>query len=183
MKKFLLVLVGVALFAGSAMAQSRRAPRYEKNIFGVQGGMNISWIGEASSTAGFRVEGTYERLLTRTMPLYLQTGLQITQKGAAGGSAWYFEVPIMVNYKFQLNRDWSIYPSAGFYTGLGFAGDGAFGDEGILKRGDFGMGFSGTAVWRHLTFGLGMEFGFINISKIGGNGKNCNFFLSVGYRF
>lgn len=79
MKKLLLTLVVAAVAAGSAMAQN-----YEKNIFGVRAGLNVSNVSmdyfAPKSKAGFHVAGVYQRLLTGSLPLYLETGLQVSQK-------------------------------------------------------------------------------------------------------
>lgn len=184
MKKLLLALAGVAMFAGNAMAQD-----YEKNIYGVRAGLNVANISadgySFNSKAGFHVSGVYQRLLTPSMPLYLETGLSISQKGCGGSmsevklNAMYLQVPILVNYKFYLGEKFVLYPSAGFYYALGlggkcktnfYAADDAysfksFGNSGILKRSDFGMRFSATAEWKKFSLSLGYEFGFMNVGK------------------
>lgn len=210
MKKLLLTIVVAAVAAGSAMAQG-----YEKNLFGVRAGLNVSNVSTnyfaPKSKAGFHVAGVYQRLLTESLPLYLETGLQITQKGCKfnyGDSetdkynAAYLEIPVMVNYKFNIRDIVTLYPSVGLYYAFGVGGknvykyDGVkekydlFGEEGSFNRSDFGMRFSGTVDWKHYSFGLGYEFGFMNVAKSGEysefDGEKIhtgNFFISVGYNF
>ena len=203
MKKFLLLLAGVALFATSAMAQ-----RYEKNIFGVRAGLNVANMSvngvSPDSKIGFHVAGSYERLLTSSMPLYLETGLQLTWKGCQIDddhftnkvNAAYLEIPIMVNYKFNIKNKVTLYPSLGFYYGLGIGGKIKTGDPKVdtfgkytCKRSDFGMRMAATALWKQFTFGLGYEFGFTDINKGFSDDnwapeiKTGNFFISVGYNF
>ena len=141
----------------------------------------------------------------------METGLQITQKGCKfnyGDSetdkynAAYLEIPVMVNYKFNIRDIVPLYPSVGLYYAFGVGGknvykyDGVkekydlFGEEGSFKRSDFGMRFSGTVDWKHYSFGLGYEFGFMNAAKSGEysdfDGEKIhtgNFFISVGYNF
>ena len=217
MKKLFFALVGVVMMASSAFAQN-----FEKNIFGVRAGLNVANMSmqglSANSRAGFHVAGVYQRLLMESQPLYLETGLQISQKGFKmeflGGkqtvNPLYLEIPVMVNYKFNIKDVITLYPSAGFYYAFGVAGKGKYefegveeksdlyGSNGSLKRSDFGMRFSATAEWKQFVFSLGYEFGFVNVAKIadGGNPesnedalsswgklKTGNFFLSVGYNF
>ena len=187
MKKLLLAFMCIAFVAGSAMAQD-----YEKNLYGVRVGMNVanvSMLGlSANSKVGFHVAGVYQRLLMAERPLYLETGLQLSQKGFKFGSedkynSMYLEVPVMVNYKFNIKDigGKNIYT----YDGETEKYD-TFGDMGYLKRSDFGMRFSGTVDWKCLSFSLGYEFGFVNIYKEDGFSakmKTGNFFLSVGYNF
>ncbi len=186
MKKLLLALVGIAFVAGSAVAQN-----YEKNIFGVRAGMNVANVSvydlSPDSKIGFHVAGVYQRLLTSSVPLYLETGLSFSQKGCKIGpelglspeignikaNAMYLQIPVMVNYKFNIKDAVTLYPSAGFYYGLGIGGKikgegyhrDSFGKTGVLKRSDFGMRVSATVEWKKFSLGIGYEFGFMNINK------------------
>lgn len=220
MKKLLLTLVGIAMMAGSAMAQN-----YEKNIYGVRAGVNVANISMdgylPKSKVGFHVSGVYQRLLTSSIPLYLEAGLSFSQKGCKLGSgigdikvnSMYLQIPIMVNYKFNVKDVITIYPSAGFYYAMGLGGKiksgdykiNTFGDTGVFKRSDFGMRFSATAEWKKFAFSLGYEFGFTNVGNQVNLGdidfgsdstghkedyavaipkvKTGNFFISVGYNF
>lgn len=205
MKKLLLILAVAVMAAGSAMAQN-----YEKNIFGVRAGLNVSNVSvdyiTPKSKAGFHVAGVYQRLLAESLPLYLETGLQISQKGCklGGGkfNAAYLEIPVMVNYKFNIGDIVTLYPSAGLYYAFGVSGkevykyDGEkekydlFGNEGSIKRSDFGVRFSGTVDWQRYSFSLGYELGSFNVAKSGEDAefdgasiKTGNFFISVGYNF
>ncbi len=186
------------LFVGSAMAQN------EKNIFGVRAGMNLAWMGESDATPGFRVAGTFEHRFVNSLPLYLETGLEFSQKGGEGAgiqaNAWYLQIPVMVNYKFNIANKVTLYPSAGLFLGVGLGGSTKFADGdwhdfsgnkidtfgNLAKRCEVGMRLAGTAVWKQFTFGLGFEFGFNNINKYGDwdeDFRSGNFFLQVGYNF
>ena len=80
MKKLFFALVGVVMMASRAFAQN-----IEQNIYGVRAGMNVANMSvqglSPSSKVGFHVAGVYQRLLMESQPLYLETGLQISQKG------------------------------------------------------------------------------------------------------
>lgn len=221
MKKLLLVLMGSVMVAGSTMAQnyvtvaeSAMAENYEKNLFGIRAGLNVSNVSSpiftANSRAGFHVAGVYQRLLTKTIPIYFETGLQITQKGCKIDSdkvnAMYIEIPVMVNYKFNIGDIVTIYPSAGLFYAYGISGkyksldfDGyeeayytsnekLFGGDNYLKRSDIGLRISATVDWTRYSFGLGYEFGLLDIAKdeafgLHGGVKSGNFFITVGYNF
>lgn len=195
MKKLLFALLGVVLMAGSATAQEK----FDDQSIGVRAGLNISKIKTDGVTydgmAGFHVGGIYQRLLTKSMPLYLETGLYVTQKGFKvdgdnKANAFYFEVPVLVNYKFQVGNDFVLYPSAGLYYGLGFAGKSkmadikfdTFGDGGMLERSDLGVRASFTAEWNQFLVSAGYDYSLFDAGK-DGKMKNRTFFLSVGYNF
>lgn len=216
MKKLFFALVGVAMVASSTVAQN-----YEKNIYGVRAGMNVANVSieglSSNSRIGFHAAGVYQRLLMESNPLYLETGLQISQKGfklelfeeKRVMNSLYVEIPVMINYKFNIKDIITLYPSAGFYYALAVAGKNKselegveekldlYGNNGSLKRSDFGIRFSATAEWKRFVFSLGYEFGIINVCKDSVWGyvddvefeiapmkvKTGNFFLSVGYNF
>lgn len=203
MKKLLFLIAAFTLFTVGAKAQ-----RFEKNIFGIRAGLNVANIrfnGVSPDTkVGFHIGGSYERALTQSFPLYFETGLQLSLKGCQSDNdgytdkinAAYLEIPIMLNYKFNIHNKVTLYPSAGFYYALGVGGnfksyDGkidTFGDRAFqFQRSDFGMRFGGSVVWRQFVFGLGYEFGLIDISQsykeYHGDVKPNNFFLTVGYNF
>ena len=160
MKKLFFALVGVVMMASSAFAQN-----FEKNIYGVRAGMNVANMSvqglSPSSKVGFHVAGVYQRLLMDSQPLYFETGLQISQKGfkseilgeKMSANPLYLEIPVMVNYKFNIKDVVTLYPSVGFYYALGVAGKSKYdfggmtekldlyGKDGGLKRSDFGMRF------------------------------------------
>lgn len=187
MKKLFFALAGVILVASSAVAQN-----YEKNLYGVRAGLNVASLldqgMEVHSKTGFHIAGVYQRLLTESLPLYLETGLQLSQKGykvqfyeRESYNAMYLEIPVMVNYKFYIKDKVAIYPSFGVYYALGIGGKykgesmnseeygtekyDMFGSKGFMKRSDFGLRFSATAEWRKFAFSLGYEFGFVDVAK------------------
>lgn len=214
MKKLLLVVVA-AMMVGAVSAQE-----WQKNILGVRVGANVANMNvdllDTKARVNAHVGVSYERQLLKNLPLYLETGLQLTNKGfkfeysdweegtSTKTTATYLEVPVMVNYKFNIQDVVTVYPSAGFYYAYGIAGkskatetydgesesyeDDTFGDEG-MKRSDVGFRVGVSAVWKQFVFGIGYEGGF---TDLGGSDeedlisikcKNTNFFISVGYNF
>lgn len=200
MKKLFLILAGTVLLAGTAAAQ-----QYEKHIFGVRAGLNISNVSidgiKPEAKAGFHIGASYQYLLTEDLPLYLESGLQITQKGfkldkvSTKCNLFYAQVPVLVTYKFTVADEIRVMPVGGFYYACGLGGKlkmrddedtekvDAFGDKGFMKRSDFGMRFGGAVEWKRYTFGVGYEFSLMNVAADSSDTHNRNVYFSVGYNF
>lgn len=88
MKKYTLLLL-VLLLTGNARAQ-----QYEKNILGVRAGLNVSKLTVSVEDmristgwrTGFHFAVSDQVLLTRRLPLYLETGVDF--RAAAAKSPW-----------------------------------------------------------------------------------------------
>ena len=153
MKKVLLIVAAI-LLASAVSAQN-----YEKNILGVRAGLNLSSYsisaGGASistdSRASFHVAVTDQILLSSKLPFYLETGLAFSSRGGkVDGVSFrpsYLQIPVLVNYHFNIKDIVTIQPFAGLYYGFGIGGKvkvggekgDIFGDEGGLKRSDLGL--------------------------------------------
>ena len=139
MKKLLLFIV-TTLFASNLFAQD-----FQNNIFGVRAGVNFSTFNtslDLDHRTGIHAGFSYEQLLTRDLPLYLETGLHYSGKGFKNTSSvdynseyghiysetqktslHYLQIPLMINYKFSIGDSFAIYPSAGFYYAFAVAGN------------------------------------------------------------
>ena len=192
MKKVLLILAAM-LLANAVSAQN-----HEKNILGVRAGLNLSSYsisaGGASistdSRASFHVAVSDQILLCNKLPFYLETGLAFSSRGGkiAGISfrPSYLQIPVLVNYHFNIKDIVTIQPFAGLYYGFGIGGKAKFGDEGELKRSDLGVRLGAGVVWNRIYFGLGYDIGCLNLVKESdGDGtlRNSCFSISVGYNF
>lgn len=203
MKKILIAAAALIFAAGSLFAQD-----YQKNIFGAKVGLNITGMTlksgnvkvDAKARAGVSFAGTYQRLLTENLPLYLETGLEFAMAGTSYGdktdktiyNLWYMDIPVMVNYKFFVG-DFTIYPSVGLYYALGLGGnlkykweyEGEKGSEkykvfgkydpearegGVLTRSDLGIRVGVTGQWQNFTVGLAYSNGFLNIANTSDDG-------------
>ena len=188
MKKLLLFVAAVMLF-GSAAAQD-----LPKNIVGVRAGANFSSLDyELLGAFDFRTSisagVSYERLLLKNLPLYLETGLHYSNKGCklsdlgdydydyedegsygARISLGYIEVPVMLNYKFFIGNDIALYPSAGLYYAFGVAGNEAETFKGE-KLGEPSDVFGEEEGLRRSDFGY----------RVGISASWRNFVLSAGY--
>ena len=200
MKKIFLALT-IMLLANAASAQN-----HEKNILGVRAGLNLSSYsisaGGASistdSRAAFHVAVVDQILLCNRLPFYLETGLAFSSRGGKVDGASlrpsYLQIPVLVNYHFNIKDIVTIQPFAGLYYGFGIGGKmkaggekgDIFGDEGGLKRSDLGVRLGAGVVWNRIYFGLGYDIGCLNLVKeSNGEGtlrNNC-FSISVGYNF
>ena len=145
--------------AAILLANAVSAQNYEKNILGVRAGLNLSSYsisaGGASistdSRASFHVAVTDQILLCNKLPFYLETGLAFSSRGGkVDGVSFrpsYLQIPVLVNYHFNIKDIVTIQPFAGLYYGLGIGGKvkvgdekgDIFGDEGGLKRSDLGV--------------------------------------------
>lgn len=200
MKRYAFILL-VLLSAGAVRAQ-----RYEKNILGVRAGVNVSTCDisiedvriNTGSRAGFHFAVTDQILLHRSLPLYLETGIGFSSRGGkVDGVSFrpsYLQIPVLMNYHFNIKDIVTIQPFAGLYYGLGIGGKvkvgdekgDIFGDEGGLKRSDLGVRLGAGVVWKRIYFGLGYDIGCLNLVKESdgeGTMRNNCFTISVGYNF
>lgn len=202
------------LVVASLMLCTVSAQEWQKNILGVRAGLNVAdcaiSVGDLKSRTAFHVGFSYERLLSKAAPLYLETGLQLSSKGFQLNvygeeqytcEAYYLELPLMLNYKFNIKNVVTIYPSIGFYGAYGVAGKfkyeesgyeldvDTFSDEGGVQNMDIGYRVSASAAYKRLVLTIGYEGGFSNILddtsevEVVGKAKNQNFFVSLGFNF
>ena len=218
MKRYLPILIAV-LLAGTVRAQP-----YEKNILGVRAGLNVSKYGISSEDAeirsgwraGFHFAVSDQILLHRSLPLYLETGVGFSSRGGRAatrlyGEVWnmtlrpfYIQVPLLVNYHFNVRDLVTIQPFAGVYGGVGVRGtmktdygsDDLFRDPGLLllRRTDFGVRAGvGIVAWR-VYLGISYDIGCLNQfrgGEIEGNRlregslgiRNDCLTVNIGYNF
>lgn len=212
MKKTILILT--LLLAGAHVAS---AQKHEKNIFSVRGGMNVSSLtaslegisSSSDSRIGYYIGISDEILLSDRLPFYFETGLHFSSRGGEGGgdtmNPMYIQIPVLLNYHFDIRNAVTIQPFAGIYYGVGIAGKAKsegvkadlFGDDGILKRSDLGVRLGAGVTWKRMYLGLSYDIGCLNQLKsdIGalvgeeiGSAEtakirnNC-FTISIGYNF
>lgn len=202
MKTIKTVLFLIALLIGvNASAQLGINPL----SFGVKGGVNMSNFGgdlkDTSAKAGWNAGITVD--LSLPANLYLASGVELTTKGAkyrvegvsskASVSPMYIQIPVHLGYKVHAFPTTNILFHAGPYWAYGLSGKQKiggekfdfFGDKGIAKRNDFGLGFGvGAEFLGKIMVGANCDFGLLNISDVKGTTiRNQNAYLSVGYKF
>lgn len=182
MKRVLLILAAV-LSAVTAGAQ--RPERYEKNLLGVRAGLELSYIraageyvyGTTAPRLGFRLGVADQVLLWRSIPLYVETGVHFSSRGGrhAGISfrPMYFQVPLLVTWRFHPGKRLRIRPFAGVCYGVGIGGmartdDGwseLFGSDGILRRSDLTLRAGAEVSWRRICLSAGFDAGSLDLLR------------------
>lgn len=143
MKKYIRTIQkAFILLLSFGVISAATAQELQKDIFGMNAGMNISSISisgtflniEPSSKLGFRAGVSYQRLLLSSMPLYLETGIYFSQKGMIQKekeiklelSLSHIQVPLLVNYHVKLGSAFAIVPAIGIYYSYGINGNYTF---------------------------------------------------------
>ena len=144
-------------------------------------GMNISnFTGDFDMNAkvGFKIGGGMEYGFNEIWSL--QPSLFVSSKGAKKDelsvNAVYLELPVMAAARFKVADNTNI------DLGKGRLEVDTFGDDGLLKRGDVGLGIGVAAEFGKIIAGLDGQFGFVDVMD-NVNGKNLNLSISVGYKF
>lgn len=193
----------------------------EKHIFGVRAGLNVANMTvksgdlsmSPSSKASFQIGGSYQYNFLDSMPFYLETGLYFTGRGfkldhdgiSLKANLFYLQIPVVVNYHWDVVDAVSIQPYVGLYYGFGVCGKlkmeeggesekiDAFksgdGYDQSLKRSDLGLRFGvGVNFLEKYYAGLGYDLGLMDVANSDGDlgdvkFKNGCFFIQVGYKF
>ena len=186
MKKILLSLFTV-LFAAPSFAQysSGGFSLDQSSVYyGIRLGMNIANLsGDApdlGSKVGLNLGGTVGLRLSDTTPVFLESGLYYTERGAKKDKIkvglTYFEIPILIKYGIQASDDIAILPYIGPYFSYGIAGKYKIpayeGGEAYnrssyktFNHGDMGFKIGCGAEYNKLYAELGYQFGVANIAK------------------
>lgn len=188
MKKIFLSLAALAL------AVSLYAQNYERSIFGVRAGVNVSNMNfgldagsmslgiRLDSYVGFNAGMSYQQLLMKSAPLYFETGLGVSLSGLSMGeemdcSLWYLQVPALLSYKF-FDHDFAFYPSVGLVYSFGVAGSVNYssgatttsepvftGDAPVFHRSDLGVRAGVNAEWKRICLGVSYTIGVIDVAR------------------
>ena len=202
MKKFLVAIVAV-LFAAPSFAQysSGGFSLSESTVYyGMRLGLNVATLtGDApdglGSKAGLNFAGVIGLRVSDTTPVFLESGLYFTQRGARKDKnnyidLNYLEIPILLKYGIQASDDIAVLPYIGPTFGLGVAGDTkiAGAKEGSYKhwcdRADVGIKIGCGAEYNKLYLEAGYQFGITNIAKNDDlSMHNGAFFVNIGVNF
>lgn len=181
----------------------------EHNIYyGLRLGLALSSVNSddplldgGSMQAGLNIGALIGFQLSPAAPVYLETGLYYTEKGGKGhvdGKKFtydrnYFEMPILIKYKYDIDGDMSVQPFAGGYLAMGVGGKVKnFGDRettssfsnDYFKRFDGGLrlgcGFEYQIIYAELAY----EFGLTNIchSDFESSHNSC-LYINCGVNF
>ncbi|MDD2247609.1 MAG: porin family protein [Proteiniphilum sp.] len=176
---------------------------------GVKGGVNMSnfWGEELNSKNakfGFNIGLAAEYEFAPAMAI--QSGLFFTTKGTkidydfpiigkVDGTinSMNLQIPVHFAYKTDITPGTRIVFHGGPYVAYGVGGKissggtdlaDTFGDDGLLKPFDAGLGLGVGAEFGPFLVDLGWDMGLVNIANYSnGDLKNQNAYLSVGYKF
>lgn len=185
MKKFLVSIVA-ALLAVPTFAQftSGGFTLSESNLYyGVRLGMTVANLGgdaDTDSKAGLTLAGVLGLRLSDGVPVFLESGLYYSERGAKDVGYTNLEIPLLIKYGFQATDEIAVLPFIGpvFAYGIsgktkvpGAAGEvvkvGTFDEKKWtgLKRPNMGIKVGCGAEWNNLYLEAGYQFGLTNISK------------------
>lgn len=200
MKKLLVSLVAV-LMAVPTFAQfsSGGFDLSKENLYyGVRfGGTSASVSGDVSvgSKIGMTLAGIIGLRLSQSTPVFLESGLYYTQRGAKEGdidiTSNNLEIPIVVKYGFQVSDNIALLPFIGPYFAYAVSSDYDYKINGVEYEGAFrpnrnnmGFKFGCGAEYNKLYLELGYQFGVTNFAdKDGVTAHNNALFLNFGVNF
>jgi len=208
MKKFLVAIVAV-LFAAPSFAQlsSGGFSLNESTVYyGIRMGLNVANltgdVQENGAKAGLNLAGVLGIRVSDSTPIFLESGLYYTQRGAKKNKNTYsdlnyLEIPVLLKYGIQATDDIAVLPFVGPTFALGIsgkskAGDGidkenSFGSD-KFKRADVGFKLGCGAEYNKLYLEAGYQFGISNIAdwKDGADDASVHngaFFVNLGVNF
>jgi hypothetical protein len=200
MKKLLVSLVAV-LMAVPTFAQfsSGGFDLSKENLYyGVRfGGTSASVSGDVSvgSKIGMTLAGIIGLRLSQSTPVFLESGLYYTQRGAKEDNiditSNNLEIPIVVKYGFQVSDNIALLPFIGPYFAYAVSSDYDYKVNGVEYEGAFrpnrnnmGFKFGCGAEYNKLYLELGYQFGVTNFAdKDGVTAHNNALFLNFGVNF
>lgn len=114
------------------------------------------------------------------------------------GNPTYLQLPLHAGYRFDVS-DFKIMPHAGFYMAYAIGGKAEYSYKPLDDRPawvdkidffgvgvgkfDYGAGIGVSAEYHKLVLDLGHDWGLRKFAKEYNDGKNKNFYLTLGYKF
>ncbi len=208
MKKFLVAIVAMALSMPSfAQFSSGGFSLDEENVYyGVRIGLtaaNLSGddivVKDLNSKVGMTLAGVIGLRLSHTAPVFLESGLYYTERGAKKDkfkmSYNNLEIPLLVKYGLKAGDDIAILPFLG--PVFSYAVSGKFKHPGLgevtgtiedstfdyLKRANMGFKLGCGAEYENLYLEAGYQFGVTDISKSDDAVHTNAFFVNFGVNF
>ena len=204
MKKFIVAIMAV-LFAAPSFAQfSSGGFSLDENsvYYGIRLGVNFAGLSgdfndNLGTKVGMNLGGVIGLRLSQTTPVFLESGLYYTERGAKDGkdkaSLTYLEIPVLIKYGIQTGGDFVVLPYIGPYFSYGIAGktkihspEGNINESSyeFFKHGDMGFKLGCGAEYNNLYAELGYQFGVANILDVGDDeARNHAFYINIGVNF
>lgn len=197
MKKFLFTIVAVLMAAPSfAQFSSGGFSIDEEHLYwGVRFGINFSSIGgdivdADKGRTGMTLGGVVGLRVTENSPVFLESGLYYSQRGAKtlkahekigkdqlNGHINYFDIPLVIKYGISLENNMALLPFFGPYIGFSLSKD-----SDCLKRSDMGFKLGCGVEWNNLYAETYYQFGVVNVADKGSShGRNLG--INVGINF
>lgn len=205
------LIMSAPLFAQGQHLYGRTQPMYngEHNIYyGLRLGLSLATVNSddseldgGSMQAGLSVGGIIGFQLAPMSPVYLESGLLYVEKGGKGYvdrkkftfDLNYFEMPVVVKYKYEVDEDLSIQPFLGGYLALGIGGKiknyadrdakSSFSNE-YFQRFDGGLRLGCGVEYQMMYAEIAYDLGLANINHDEfESSKNGCLSISVGVNF
>ena len=206
MKKVFAVIAALVLAVPSFAQYSSGGFDLDKEnlYYGVRIGMTGATLsGDAvevkdlGSKVGLTLAGIIGLHISKTAPVFLESGLYYTERGAKKDKnkigLTYLELPVLIKYGIQATDDIAVLPYIGPYFSYGFAGKYKNKALGIsessydtFKHLDMGIKIGCGAEYNKLYAELGYQFGIANIAKENAadlDAKGHALFVNVGVNF
>ena len=159
-------------------------------------GLNVANISgdfeqASGSKAGFNFGGVIGLRVSDTTPIFLESGLYYTERGAKKGSdkvgLTYLEIPLLIKYGIQATDDIAVLPYVGPAFGFGIAGKmkpGNASSYDTFNRPDVGFKIGCGAEYNMLYLEAGYQIGMANILDSDDYTAHGNaFFVNFGVNF
>ena len=198
MKKFLLAIIALFCSVSSFGQYSSGGFDLDKEnvYYGVRfGGTLASISGDKSigTKVGLTLAGVIGLRLSSSSPVFLESGLYYTQRGAKDGDYEVthnnLEIPLVVKYGFKATDDIALLPFIGPYFAYAVSADQKALDDKIedpnrVYRNNMGFKLGCGAEYNKLYLELGYQFGITNIWDSDAiTGHNNALFLNFGVNF
>lgn len=209
MKKVIIALMAAVLSAPAFAQYSSGGFSLDKEnlYYGIRIGLTGATInGDASklldnkslgTKVGMTLGGVVGLRVSDTTPLFLESGLYYTERGAKKDSYKvslnYLELPLLIKYGIKATDDIAVLPFIGPYFGYAISGrsripgmDGSMSSfrKGGFKHADMGFKLGAGAEYNKLYLELGYQFGVANISDTdGASARTGAFFANFGVNF
>lgn len=206
MKK-LLVAIAAVLFSAPSFSQINTGEFSvdESSVYyGVRFGLNVASLAGDKETlgtnTGINLGAVIGLRLSDTTPIFLESGLYYTERGASKGKTEvnlnYLEIPVLIKAGFNATDDIAILPFIGPTVSLGIAGkmkgynkngefysESAFGSE-KYARPDVSVKVGCGAEWNMIYLETGYQFGIANVLDSEEFSQRGNaFFINFGVNF
>ena len=187
MKKFFSAIVAMMLAVPSFAQYSSGGFDLDKEnlYYGVRLGMTVANLSGDRDTDGSKVgmtlAGVVGLRLSPSVPVFLESGLYYTERGAKNIGYTNLELPLLIKYGIKASDDIAVLPFIGPYFDYAFAGKVKYdvngetkkvssfkkGDDGgNLSRANMGIKLGCGAEYNNLYLEVGYQIGVTNISKV-----------------